>query len=143
MCSCASPGEPLWGFLCGWAYFLITQTGGLAAVAAGFAALIDSVFRLGQFEAKLCAAAMLVALTTLNYYGVKAGARVNNLMTIAKVVGDLCVIAGAVAIATERKFYRLELAEPLVCISVCRSVGSGFMVLRRLEYRYVHRRRSP
>jgi APA family basic amino acid/polyamine antiporter len=88
---------PLWGFLCGWAYFLITQTGGLAAVAAGFAALTDSVFRLGQFEAKLCAATMLVALTTLNYYGVKAGARVNNLMTIAKVVG-IGAIAGAVAL---------------------------------------------
>lgn len=87
----------LWAFLCGWAYFLITQTGGLAAVAAGFAALIGSVFPLGQFEAKLCAAGMLVALTILNYYGVKSGARVNNLMTIAKVAG-IVVIAGAVVL---------------------------------------------
>jgi basic amino acid/polyamine antiporter, APA family len=88
---------PLWGFLCGWAYFLITQTGGLATVAAGFAALTGSVFPLSAFAAKCCAAGMLIALTALNYFGVKAGARVNNLMTVAKVAGILLIV-GAVMV---------------------------------------------
>jgi APA family basic amino acid/polyamine antiporter len=87
---------PLWAFLCGWAYFLITQTGGVATVAAGFAALTGSVFPLGVFGSKLCAAGMLIALTALNYFGVKGGARVNNLMTLAKVAGILLLVVAVI-----------------------------------------------
>jgi APA family basic amino acid/polyamine antiporter len=87
---------PLWAFLCGWAYFLITQTGGLAAVAAGFAALTGSVFPLGVLASKCCAAGMLIALTALNYFGVKAGARVNNIMTLGKVAGILAIVAAVI-----------------------------------------------
>ena len=45
---------------------------------------------------EVCAAGMLIALTGLNYFGVKAGARVNNLMTVAKVAGILLIVAAVI-----------------------------------------------
>src|SRR6516225_2232600 len=37
--------SPLWGFLYGWTFFLVIQTGTIAAVAIGFARYLDVVFQ--------------------------------------------------------------------------------------------------
>jgi APA family basic amino acid/polyamine antiporter len=78
---------PLWAFLCGWAYFAVTQTGGIAAIAAGFAALSGSVIPLTPITSKALAAAMLIVLTLINVRGVRLGASTNNVLTLFKVAG--------------------------------------------------------
>jgi APA family basic amino acid/polyamine antiporter len=77
----------LWAFLCGWAYFAVTQTGGIAAIAAGFSALCGSIVPMTPWERKLLAAVMLIALTVVNVHGIRLGATVNNFLTFFKVVG--------------------------------------------------------
>lgn len=82
----------LWAFLCGWAYFAVTQTGGIAAIAAGFAALTGSVVPMTPMQAKALAAAMLIALTLINVAGLRLGASVNNVFTLFKVAGLAAMI---------------------------------------------------
>lgn len=87
-----------WGtaaaFLCGWSYFLVTQSGGLAALAVGFSALVGSVIPLGPVGSRVCSAALLVVLTVLNILGVRTGASTGNLLNICKIAG-LAGVAGA------------------------------------------------
>jgi APA family basic amino acid/polyamine antiporter len=95
---------PLPAFLYGWAALLVVVSGGVAAVAVGFAeylsyflpALSPSrvVFALpavqGQFTVsagQLVAAGSIVVLGAINYVGVRTGNLVNVILTAAKVGG--------------------------------------------------------
>jgi APA family basic amino acid/polyamine antiporter len=91
---------PLFGFLYGWTLFLVIQTGTVAAVAVAFAkftavffpALVWSsqegyLIRLGGFginEQQVLAIAVLLLLTWVNTRGIRTGATVQNIFTIAK-----------------------------------------------------------
>jgi len=86
---------PLWGFLCGWAFFWVTQTGGIAALAVGFAQLLGSLLPVAGVSAKLAAIGLLALLTWLNFLGVRSGATFGNVMNILKLSG-LAVMIGAV-----------------------------------------------
>src|SRR6266436_3249345 len=56
--------SPLWGFLYGWTFFLVIQTGTIAAVAIGFC--------------------LILLLTWLNTYGLRVGKWVQDTFTLAK-----------------------------------------------------------
>jgi APA family basic amino acid/polyamine antiporter len=88
---------PLWGFLYGWTLFLVIQTGTIAAVAVAFAKFAGVFFPaiasdrflarvgpLGLSTQQALAVAVLVLLTWVNTRGVRAGAAVQNVFTIAK-----------------------------------------------------------
>ena len=91
---------PLWGFLYGWTFLVAINTGFVAAVAVAFAKYLgvflpgiseDAVlFALGRFRFTTAQAAGLVviaAVTAINMRGLRAGAFVQNVFTIAKVSG--------------------------------------------------------
>jgi len=82
-------------FVYGWALLLVTQSGGMAAVAVTFAKYVCS---LGQLEtndnvAALLATIALVVLTIINCLGVRAGSTTQNVFMILKLIA----IAGLVA----------------------------------------------
>jgi APA family basic amino acid/polyamine antiporter len=90
--------SPFPAFLYGWTIFLVVQTGLIAAVAVAFANYLGVFFpwvsqgnRLmaaGNFSfssAQLVAIVLVVFLTWINTRGVKEGAWVQNVLTIAKV----------------------------------------------------------
>src|SRR6266404_9213103 len=95
-------------FLYGWAVFAVIQTGSIAAVAYIFAEYSGQFVSLPEFPdsiaawsfhipgigdlaplkdigVKALAAALITLLTTVNYLGVKFGALVQNIFTLAKV----------------------------------------------------------
>jgi APA family basic amino acid/polyamine antiporter len=91
---------PLIAFLYGWAALLVVISGGIAAVAIGFAEwlsyfvpslsssrVIFSVGTLSLSAAQLVAAAAIVALGAINYVGVRTGNMVNAVLTAAKIGG--------------------------------------------------------
>ncbi|MCW5977182.1 MAG: amino acid permease [Bryobacteraceae bacterium] len=97
---------PLSGFLYGWTMFLVIQTGTIAAVAMAFArytAVLIPWFAAdnyllpmggGGFSAQhLLAIAVILVLTWVNTRGLREGAIVQNLFTIAK-TGALVALAG-------------------------------------------------
>jgi APA family basic amino acid/polyamine antiporter len=109
------------GFLYGWTFFVVIECGTLAAVAVGFGKYLGAFFPavtdatwlgphlsvpmvqvtrsialgpydLGLTPARLAAIAVVVLLTVVNLYGVKLGAWVQNLFTMAKLGGLAALI---------------------------------------------------
>ncbi|MBI3401288.1 MAG: amino acid permease [Acidobacteria bacterium] len=85
---------PVVGFLYGVALLFIINGGSLAAVSILFASYVDRSFvALGPIGIRVAAAAALLTLTAVNAIGVRAGARTNNLLMGAKVLGMLALLA--------------------------------------------------
>jgi basic amino acid/polyamine antiporter, APA family len=112
---------PATGFLYGWTFFVVIECGTVAAVAVGFGkylgmflpAITDTTwlgphfdvpvlaltrtielgpYHLGLTPARLSAIAVVLLLTVVNLYGVKLGARIQNLFTVAKIGGLAALI---------------------------------------------------
>src|SRR6266481_4359443 len=103
---------PLWGFLYGWTLFLVIQTGTIAAVGVAFGKFLGYFFPsvssanwiwhiakvppipvgpmvLGNMDVglntqNLAGIVVVIVLTIVNVFGVKTGAAVQNVFTIAK-----------------------------------------------------------
>jgi APA family basic amino acid/polyamine antiporter len=84
----------LFGFLYGWAYLLVVNTGGIAALSIAFATYLGFFIPLGVTGIKAVAILGLVFLTVLNVIGVKAGGVFSDVFTILKLIG----IAGIIII---------------------------------------------
>lgn len=104
---------PLWGFLYGWTLFLVIQTGTVAAVGVAFGKFLGYFFPgvaadhwiwhiahvapihvgqmvLGNMDVglntqNLAGIIVVIFLSALNVYGIKTGAMVQNIFTVAKV----------------------------------------------------------
>lgn len=103
---------PLWGFLYGWTLFLVIQTGTIAAVGVAFGKFLGVFFPsisstnwilhfykapaihvgpmvLGNMDVglntqNLVAIVVVMALSVINIFGIKTGALIQNIFTIAK-----------------------------------------------------------
>jgi basic amino acid/polyamine antiporter, APA family len=104
---------PLWGFLYGWTLFLVIQTGTIAAVGVAFGKFLGVFFPaissshwilhlwkvppipigpmvLGNMDVglntqNLAAILLVIFLSVVNIFGVKTGAMIQNVFTVAKV----------------------------------------------------------
>ncbi len=86
---------PLAAFLCGWMTLLLISTGALAAVSMGFAGYVARYVDLAPVGGTLGLAAITITvLGVTNYVGVKPGAVVQNVLTVAKItaLGALIVV---------------------------------------------------
>lgn len=83
---------PLWGFLCGWTFFLAARSGAIAAVATGFAIYLGQFLPMSVGVSRIVASALILMLTFVNYRGVRLGATVQNFFTAMKVIGLLTLI---------------------------------------------------
>jgi len=87
--------HPALAFVYGWALLLVTQTGGMAAVAVTFAKYACS---LGDAQASdnfaaFLAALALTILTIINCLGVRAGSTTQNVLMILKLVAIAALVA--------------------------------------------------
>src|SRR5688500_17940267 len=83
--------HPMAAFLYGWTLLLVTQTGGMAAVAMTFA----NYFReLTGWNANpsLIAVAALATLTVINCLGVRSGTNVQNALMVKKIAAILMLV---------------------------------------------------
>ncbi|MEO8727355.1 MAG: amino acid permease [Acidobacteriaceae bacterium] len=112
--------SPMWGFLYGWTYFLVIGCGTIAAVGVAFGKFLGvlvpwvsgtrwiwhmghiGVLKAGPVSfgnmdvglntANLIAILVIVLLTAINITGVKTGAMVQNIFTIAKTAALLGIV---------------------------------------------------
>lgn len=84
--------SPLAGFLFGWAYFLVVNTGGLAGVCIAFATYLGHFIPLSQLQIQCVAVAGLIFVTILNVMGVKIGGIFSDLFTLLKIAGIAILI---------------------------------------------------
>ncbi|MGE5234038.1 MAG: APC family permease [Acidobacteriota bacterium] len=93
---------PLWGFLYGWACFFVIMSGGIATLGVGFGEYLGSfvpffstqhelwALDLGGFVwrvsgGQVAAALAILFLTAVNYFGLREGALLQNLLTVLKI----------------------------------------------------------
>jgi APA family basic amino acid/polyamine antiporter len=84
--------HPLAAFIYGWALLLVTQTGGMAAVAVTFARYFVELTRVPAPDG-LIAALALGALTIINCLGVKAGSTTQSTLMILKILAIAALVA--------------------------------------------------
>ncbi len=98
--------SPLFGFLYGWTLFLVIQTGTIAAVVVAFAKflglflpwvsasriLVPLPFGYSVSSQQLVAILVIALLTAVNCKGLREGATVQNIFTVAKVGGLLALV---------------------------------------------------
>jgi APA family basic amino acid/polyamine antiporter len=104
--------SPLWGFLYGWTFFTVIQTGTIAAVSVAFARFLSVLFppvaedryllppvhlssryAISLSTAQLAAIAVIALLTWTNSRGLEYGKTVQNLFTTAKTAALVTLIA--------------------------------------------------
>ena len=90
--------HPSVAFVYGWTLLLVTQTGGLAAVAVTFARYFLEITRFPISDAWIAAAA-LATLTIINCLGVRAGSNVQSSFMILKIVAIAALVAAGALIA--------------------------------------------
>ncbi len=82
------------GFLYGWAYFLVVNTGGIAALAVAFSTYLGYFFPLGPEGTTIAAITGILVVSVINILGVKAGGVFSDIFTLLK----LLAIAGLIAV---------------------------------------------
>jgi APA family basic amino acid/polyamine antiporter len=138
---------PLWGFLYGWTLFLVIQTGTIAAVGVAFGkflgVMVPSVsssnwilhlwkvppiqvgpMTLGNMDVglntqNLVGIIIIVLLTIVNVFGVKTGAMVQNIFTIAKTAALLGLVLLGFVVARNPQAIAINYGD------FWRNVGSG------------------
>ncbi|MFL5614482.1 MAG: APC family permease [Gemmatimonadaceae bacterium] len=87
--------HPMIAFLYGWTLLLVTQTGGMAAVAMTFAGYFRELTGTGLTRPML-AVTTLLSLTAVNCFGVRAGSNVQSTLMVLKILAiAILVIVGA------------------------------------------------
>lgn len=99
------------GFLYGWAYFLVVNTGGIAALSLAFATYLAYFIPLSGAGLKSAAVAGLLLVTVLNVRGVKIGGIFSDIFTILKLGGIALLIVAGIAWGSNR---HIDLGAPLV-----------------------------
>ena len=90
--------SPLAGFLWGWAMFWSMHSGIVAAIAVVFARYFAFFVPIGGTGVRVVAVVVILALSALNYAGVRAGGRVQTALTGAKLAAiAVVVVVGVIA----------------------------------------------
>lgn len=85
--------SPVLGFLWGWAMFWTMHSGILAAIATVFARYAGYFVPMGDTATRVVAIGAILALSAINYLGVRFGSGVQSAFTVVKVVAVIAIIA--------------------------------------------------
>ena len=84
--------SPVVAFTSTWTSFLVGGPGSIAALAVAFATYAGFFLPLSAAGLKLLAVGTVVFLSLINIIGVRQGMRLQNLLTVAKIVPILAII---------------------------------------------------
>ena len=106
--------HPMVAFLYGWTLLLVTQTGGMAAVAMTFAGYFRELTGSGLTTPMLAVATLLI-LTAINCLGVRSGSNVQSALMVLKIVAVVVlVLVGATSAPAPRAVVPDDAGAPLV-----------------------------
>ncbi|MDR3982180.1 MAG: amino acid permease [Dysosmobacter sp.] len=87
--------HPVVGYMFGFTSWLLSGAGSLAAVAIALPTTLQSYFSFSEWTIKIIAILLIIALTAYNCFGIKAGAILQNVSLVAKLIPIVLIIAGA------------------------------------------------
>jgi APA family basic amino acid/polyamine antiporter len=89
---------PSAGFLWGWAMFWSAHSGIVAAIGMVFARYTAVLIPLTDLQMKMVAIGVILLISTINYFGVRAGSAVQTTFTIAKLAAILAILAAVITV---------------------------------------------
>jgi APA family basic amino acid/polyamine antiporter len=117
--------HPSVAFLYGWVLLLVTQTGGMAAVAITFARYYREITGVSAGDGPIAAAALL-GLTAINCFGVRAGSNVQSALMLLK-AGAIAAMVIAGLWLGGGSLHPLPLLDQPVSFGLARAVGAAMV----------------
>jgi APA family basic amino acid/polyamine antiporter len=116
--------HPSVAFVYGWALLLVTQTGGMAAVAITFSRYFLEVTRVGLPDWGVAAAALGV-LTIINCLGVRAGSSVQNALMVLKILALAALVLGGLFLVSAPRGVTGEVLDRPVSFGLLTAMGAA------------------
>jgi APA family basic amino acid/polyamine antiporter len=116
--------HPAVAFLYGWVLLLVTQTGGMAAVAVTFAAYFRRLAGVA-WDDRAIAAAVLLGLTAINCFGARAGSNVQSALMLLK-TGAIAALV-AVGLMFGGRAASVPATEPAEGLGLLRAIGAAMV----------------
>ncbi|HEY2806352.1 MAG TPA: amino acid permease [Gemmatimonadales bacterium] len=113
------------GFLWGWAMFWSMHSGILAAIAMVFARYVSFFVPLGTAGLRAVAIAAVLALSAVNYLGVREGSRVQTTLTAFKVLAIVGIVAVTFGLGPRVAVPAAAAMAPVSASSFILAVGAG------------------
>ena len=117
--------HPSVAFLYGWVLLLVTQTGGMAAVAVTFAKYFREISGVTASDGAI-AAIILLGLTAINCFGARAGSNVQSLLMLLKSAAIIAMVVLGLALGGGHIHLRPLLDRP-VSLSLVGAIGAAMI----------------
>jgi len=117
--------HPSVAFLYGWVLLLVTQTGGMAAVAVTFAKYFREISGVTASDGAI-AAIILLGLTAINCFGARAGSNVQSLLMLLKSAAIIAMVVLGLALGGGHIHARPLLDRP-VSLSLVGAIGAAMI----------------
>jgi APA family basic amino acid/polyamine antiporter len=118
--------HPSVAFVYGWALLLVTQTGGMAAVAVTFARYAVELTGTSTPDWAIALAA-LAALTGINCLGVRTGSSVQNVFMVLKVAAILALVVAGLSLVPPAEAQPAGLLDRPVSFGLLTAVGAALV----------------
>jgi APA family basic amino acid/polyamine antiporter len=115
--------HPSVAFMYGWVLLLVTQTGGMAAVAVTFARYWREITGVGWSDSAIAATALL-GLTAINCFGVRAGSNVQSALMLMKSAAIACMVVLGLLLGGGR-IHPLPLLDQPVSFGLIAAIGAA------------------
>ncbi|MEA2173376.1 MAG: basic amino acid/polyamine antiporter, family [Blastocatellia bacterium] len=117
--------HPSVAFIYGWALLLVTQTGGMAAVAVTFSRYFLEITR-APVPDWLIAVIALGLLTIINCLGVRAGSSMQNLLMVLKIVAIAAlIVCGLFFVSGPANTFQTPLLDRPVSVGLLTAMGAA------------------
>ena len=117
--------HPSVAFVYGWGLLLVTQTGGMAAVAVIFASYFRGLTGVNWGDSVL-AAMVLLSLTAINCLGARAGSNIQNFLMLLKIAAIAALVALGMALGGGSLKSEPLLGQP-VSFGLLKSIGAAMV----------------
>ena len=117
--------SPTLGFIWGWAMFWTMHSGILAAIATVFARYAGYFVELDATGSRLVAVSAILALSAINYRGVKFGSGVQSAFTLVKVLAVMAIIGLGFALYRGAPPATADVLPPVTFPNFLLAVGAG------------------
>jgi len=117
--------HPSVAFVYGWGLLLVTQTGGMAAVAVIFSSYFRGLTGLNWSDSIL-AAIVLLSLTAINCLGARAGSNIQNLLMLLRIGAIAALVVLGMALGGSSLKSEPLLGQP-VSFGLLKSIGAAMV----------------
>src|SRR5450631_1785155 len=117
--------HPAVAFVYGWVLLLVTQTGGMAAVAVTFARYFREISGSAASDAAIAATALL-GLTAINCFGVRAGSNVQTLLMLLKAAAIVAMVVAGVWLGGG-SLHPLPLLDRPISLGLAGAIGASMI----------------